>query len=177
MTDQQMTRPQADAVALLERWFAAWNAYDLAAIEGMLTDDVLYEDPAAPDGIYRGPEILDSARAIFRASEDFHLEMLECWATPDGRVIASWFRATGTSTGPWDPPGFAPTHGRLEFYGMDRSELREGKLSRHQIFYDLNGIARELGALPAPGTLADRLGIRLQHLVAWRLRRQARRAP
>ena len=40
-------------------------------------------------------------------------------------MITTYFKATGTFTGPFDPPGFAPTNGRLEFEGMDRSELEK----------------------------------------------------
>jgi len=40
------------------------------------------------------------------AAPDFHLDELERWITPGGDVIATYFKATGTFTGPFDPPGF-----------------------------------------------------------------------
>jgi ketosteroid isomerase-like protein len=168
----QRTSEQLTA-ELMDRWYAGWNAHNLDAIAACLTDDAVLEEPGAAEGLYRGPDaILAWGRATFRAAPDFHLDELERWITPSGDVITTYFKATGTFTGPFDPPGFAPTNGRLEFEGMDRSEIREGKIARHQIFYDLNGLARQMGAVPEPGSFGERLGVRMQHLAARRLRKR-----
>ena len=55
-------------------------------------------------------------------------------------MIASWFRFSGTFRAPMTAPGLpslAPTGGPLELFGMDRSEIRDGRLARHQIFWDI----------------------------------------
>jgi hypothetical protein len=57
--------------------------------------------------------------------------------------------------------------------GMDRSEIREGRLARHQIFWDMVELGRQLGAFPQRGSRAERLTRRLQRLTARRLRRAA----
>lgn len=55
--------------------------------------------------------------------------------------------------------------------GMDRSEIRDGRLARHQIFWDIAELGRQLGAFPARGSTADRVTRQLQRLTARRLRR------
>jgi ketosteroid isomerase-like protein len=159
---------------LLHSWYAAWSAHDPSAIAACLTEDAVLEEPGAPEGEYRSHDaILAWARSVFRAAPDFHLHLLDEWVTPGGDGIATYFKATGTLTGPFDPPGFAPTNGRIEFVGMDRNEIRDGKIARHQIFYDMNGIARQLGAAPQPGTIGERIVVGIQRLGARRLRNRA----
>jgi hypothetical protein len=53
---------------------------------------------------------------------------------------------------------------------MDRSEIREGRLARHQIFWDMVELGRQIGAFPARGSVAENLTRRLQHLAARRMR-------
>lgn len=173
--DESSQTEAAQAISeLLHRWYRAWNAHDPDAIIACLTENAVLEDPTAPDGAYRGHEaIADWARSVFRASPDFHLELLEEWVAPGGETMTTYYKATATFTGPFEPLGLAPTNGWIEWLGMDRNEIREGKLARHQIFYDLSGLSREMGALPRRGGFGERVGIRLQHVTARKLRKRA----
>jgi steroid delta-isomerase-like uncharacterized protein len=159
----------------LARWYEAWNAHDVNAISALMTDDVRYEDPAAPSPLMHGRAAVEEhVRRAFAGIPDLHLEELEEWVTPGGDVIASYFRFSGTFaadlTAPNLPP-LAPTGGRLEMLGMDRSEISDGRLARHQIFWDIAELSRQLGALPPRGSRAERIARRLQPLSARRLRR------
>ena len=132
------------AAAVINRWYAAWNAHDPSALAACLTADVVLEEPT---GTYRGPDpILEWARSVFRASTDFELNMLEAWTTPGGAVIATYWKATFTFTGPYEPLGLAPTNGQIKLEGMDRNEIRDGRIARHQIFYDGADLAHQMGA-------------------------------
>lgn len=169
--------PEQRASDVLDRWYAAWNAHDLAAISALMTEDVRYEDAGAPRAVVNGRgAVEDYVSALFRGVPDMHLEKLEEWVSLGGSVIASYFRLTATLTGAIDPPGapaIAPTNGAIEFLGMDRSELREGRLARHQIFYDTAENGRQVGLLPRRGTVTERLTFRLiQHSAAARMRRR-----
>jgi steroid delta-isomerase-like uncharacterized protein len=168
--------PESTASAVLRQWYEAWNAHDVDAISALMTEDVRYEDPSAHAPVLDGRDsVLDHVRAAFRGIPDLHLEMIEEWASPGGEVIASYFRVTGTFTGSLDPPGLpplAPTNGKIESLGMDRSEIRAGRLSRHQIFWDMVEVGRQMGAMPPRDSGMDRLTRRLQHLTARRMRRQ-----
>ena len=161
---------------VLGRWYAAWNAHDVDAVSALLTDDVRYEDPAAHADVLEGRRAVEEyVSAAFRGLPDLHLEKLEEWVTPGGEVIASYFRITATFSGVAEAPGLpplAPTNGRIELLGMDRSEIRDGRLARHQIFWDTGELGRQIGALPPRGSAMERLSRRLQHLTARRIRRQ-----
>jgi hypothetical protein len=50
--------------------------------------------------------------------------------------------------GPYDRLGLAPDNQRIELLGMDRNEFRDGKMARHQIFYDGAAVAHQMGAAP-----------------------------
>ena len=162
---------------MLARWYEAWNAHDVDAISALLADDVRYEDPAAPADVLQGRGPIEAyVRSAFNGIPDLHLEKLEEWVSEGGQVIASYFRFTGTFTGVADTPGLpplAPTNGRLDLLGMDRSEIRDGtRLARHQIFWDTTELGRQIGLVPPRNSGMERLSRRLQHLTARRMRRR-----
>jgi ketosteroid isomerase-like protein len=49
-----------------------------------------------------------------------------------------------------------PTGRALEVHAVVYAELREGRLLRVRVFYDVWGAARELGLVPRPGTAGER---------------------
>jgi steroid delta-isomerase-like uncharacterized protein len=168
------TAGEAAASDTLARWYEAWNTHAVDAISALMTDDVTYEDPAASSPVMRGRvDVEQHARRAFAGIPDLHLEKLEEWVTPGGDVIASYFRFSGTFAAELTAPGLpplAPTGGRLDLLGMDRSEIRDERLARHQIFWDIAELSRQLGALPLRGSRAERIARRLQRLTARRLR-------
>jgi len=107
---------------------------------------------------------------------DLHLEKLEEWVSQGDLVIASYFRITGTFSGALRAPGLpalSPTNGQIDMLGMDRSEVRDGRLARHQIFWDMGGLGRQMGLLPPRGSALEKISRRLQPLTARRVRRRA----
>jgi predicted ester cyclase len=168
---------EAAASETLARWYEAWNAHDVDAVSALMTENVSYEGPAAPSPAMRGRAAVELyVRSAFAGLPDLHLEKLEEWVTPGGEVISSYFRFSATFAAELTAPGLpplAPTGGRLQMLGMDRSEIRDGRLARHQIFWDIAELSRQLGALPARGSRAERIARHVQRLTARRLR-QAR---
>lgn len=162
---------------MLARWYGAWNAHDIDAISALLTDDVRYEDPAAPADVLQGRGAVEAyVRSAFNGIPDLHLEKLEEWVSDGGQVIASYFRFAGTFTGAAETPGLpalAPTNGRLALLGMDRSEIRDGThVARHQIFWDTTELGRQMGLVPPRNSSMEKLSRRLQHVTARRMRRR-----
>jgi hypothetical protein len=175
MSDQG--NAMSDASETLRRWYAAWNAHEPQAISSLLTDDVRYEDPSAYLPTLRGRAAVEGyAAAAFAAMPDLRLEMLEEWVRPDGEVSATYFRFSGTFEAPLRAPGLpelAPTGGRVELLGIDRNEIADGRLRRHQIFWDMAEMGRMLAVFPPRGSRSEKLSRRFQHLQAWRLRRRS----
>lgn len=77
-------------------------------------------------------------------------------------------------TGPLDPPGYAPTNGRVAIEGDDHWVLDDGHVTSCRVLYDQLAVGRQIGALPQPGTSADRVGVWLQRLTARGMRRRNR---
>lgn len=75
----------------------------------------------------------------FRSSEGFRLEMFDARTTHNHTLIATYFKATGSFTRPYGSHGFAVTNERTESEGVGRSEIRDDRIARHQIFHSTTG--------------------------------------
>jgi len=56
--------------------------------------------------------------------------------------------------------------------GVSIDQWREGKLVETWTQWDNLGLARQLGAAPPEGSVGERLGLRIQHIAARRMRKQ-----
>jgi len=70
-------------------------------------------------------------------------------------------------------PGFAPSGQPIELAGMNLWRFRGGHECQLGACTDLNAVARQIGALPPPGSAGEHLGVLLQRLAARKKRRQA----
>lgn len=153
----------------LERLHAAVNAHDAEALTALCTDDVTWQDPAAPH-ILHGREAVRWFHhdVMFPALPDVQVQLIDGpFLAVDGDGIAVRLRISGTMTGALTPPGFAPTGGRLVFETAEFSQLRDGLLARHVVVLDMLDLARQIGAVPAADSAAGRLGVWVQHVAAF----------
>jgi steroid delta-isomerase-like uncharacterized protein len=149
------------------RYSAAWNACDTAAMAELVTDDIVWADPALPAPARGVAEVQEFMRASFRGFPDLH------FGEPDPPQIAicgdvvfwTWYME-GTNRGPIDPPGFAATGRRMRVDGVDRWTMRDGRIASYRAFYDMNDLARQLAIVPAPGSRGERGMVVLQRLQA-----------
>jgi steroid delta-isomerase-like uncharacterized protein len=157
----------ADIGQFIERYAAAWNGCDTRAMAELVTEDVVWADPALPQPARGVAEVQEFMRVSFRAFPDLH------FGEPDPPVIAiaddvilwAW-NMQGAHRGPLEPPGFAPTGRRMHVDGVDQWTMRDGRIALYRAFYDLNDLARQLGIVPAPGSVAERGMVALQRLQA-----------
>ena len=170
-TTEQLTHEHAGE--LFERAYALLNEHDLAHIPTIFTEDVVFEDDAWPETVRGHAEMKRFLGALWRAFPDFRFELLDGpFVSEEGRAAAR-VRATGTMTGPFDPPGFAPTGTRMSteyggFYEFDGDRIR-----RARIIVNMNDSASQLGAAPKPGSRGERLVVLMQRLQARLMRRRA----
>jgi steroid delta-isomerase-like uncharacterized protein len=147
------------------RFLAAWHSHDPDQLAALSTEDVVWEDPfIAPDGILHGREELRNwSRSIFRAFPDVEFEVQgEPLISLDRTRVAFEWVGTATMTGPLDPPGFAPTGAVTHFRGVDIHSFR-GELLAHVVTAtDVSGVARQIGAMPPPGSVGEKLGVNVQ---------------
>lgn len=158
----------------LERLHSAVNAHDAQAVAALCCEDVVWEDPAAPEPLRGREAVYRFHRDImFRAIPDVRIELVGGpYLSLDGASVAVRLLISGTMTGPLTPPGFAPTGGPIEFETAEFSNFDGGLLSRHAVVLNMLGLARQIGAVPKAGSLAERIGVWFQHIAARRARRQ-----
>src|SRR4030081_1251133 len=142
---------------LVERYVAAWNGCDTDAMAGLLTDDIVWADPALPEPARGIPAVQEFMRSSFRAFPDLRFGEPEppVLATTGDVVLWAWYME-GTHRGAIDPPGFAPTGRAMHVDGVDQWTMRAGRIAGYRAFYDMNDIARQLGIAPAPGSRGER---------------------
>lgn len=160
-------------MALVTRLHEAVNRHDADAIAELCTPDVQWIDPAA-GGVLDGREAVFRFHrdVMFRAIPDVQLRLLDGpLVSRDAMSIAVRTAISGTMTGPLHPPGFAPTGRTVTFESAEFSVLRNDLLQRHVVVLDMLDLARQIGAVPRAGGLADCIGRHLQHIAAWRMRR------
>jgi steroid delta-isomerase-like uncharacterized protein len=161
-----------DVSEFTERYAAAWNGCDTQAIGELVTQDIVWADPALAQPARGIAEVQEFMRVSFRAFPDLH------FGEPDppvlaiaGDVILWAWNMRGTHRGPLEPPGFAPTGRQMYIDGVDQWTMRDERIAQYRAFYDLNDLARQLGIVPAPGSTAERGMVALQRLQARLARR------
>ncbi|MFO1223643.1 MAG: nuclear transport factor 2 family protein [Burkholderiaceae bacterium] len=157
------------AHGFLARLHRAVNVHDPHAVAALCSENVIWEDPAAPRTLRGRAEVLGFHRDImFVALPDAQIEMVDGpFLALDGTGLAVRLRITGTMTGPLKPPGFAPTGGHLAFETAEFSQFEDGLLARHTVVLNMLDVARQIGAVPQADSAAGRIGVWLQHVSAF----------
>ena len=148
---------------LSDRMLIGWNRHDADALLAVMTEDVSYEDSSWPKTMHGKFEVREFLQATWRAVPDLTFEFETAIPGPRMQVINYW-RATATQTGVWDPPGLDATGNRFVFEGAFFGEVRDGKLSRIKVVYDVAAILRQVGVLPEQGSRAEKATIALANL-------------
>ena len=163
-----------DVEALYHAVLAAWNDHDPGAMGDLITEDIVWEDPALPGPARGVAAVQEFMRGSWVAFPDLCFDETDSpHRTAEGDQVAWRWRMRGTMSGPLDPPGFAATGRSMEVEGVDLWTMRDGRIARYRAFYDMNDVARQLGIVPAPGSAAERGMVALQRLQARLGRRSA----
>jgi steroid delta-isomerase-like uncharacterized protein len=166
---EQIARDFAD------RWQKAWNSRDPEQVVALCTEDVVWADPITERPERGRAAVVDYLSALWRAFPDLEFTWPEGpYASFQGIKLALHWAVSGTMLGPMDPPGFAPTGRRITLEGVDLLQLRSGLVSTYQGFFDVQTVARQIGAAPAPGSQAERVAVGAQRLLAAIERRRRR---
>jgi steroid delta-isomerase-like uncharacterized protein len=148
-----------------ERWEAAWNSHQPDRVLELMTEDIVYDDPAWPRTMRGHGDVREFLESLWRGMPDLEFEMVEGPFPHQGEAKAAFYwKGTGTFTGPLDPPGFAPTGARIEIDGFDLQEYRDGRVCRLRIVTDMLEVSRQLGLMPAQGSRAEKAAAAAQRL-------------
>jgi len=160
----------AEVTDVFEHLFASLNEHDVRLIPELYAEDVVFDDDAWPTTMHGHADVQEFLSALWRASPDFRFEIVEGpYMSADGRRAAIRVRTHGKMTGSYDPPGLAPTNTEMstEFAGFYEFEGRRAK--RIRVIVNMNDVGVQTGAVPPPGSLAERVALVRQRLSArWR---------
>jgi ketosteroid isomerase-like protein len=143
-------RPQEDGMQpdveanrrLVRRYFDLLNGGDLSAAGEVLSPDVVFLGPRAPEGV-RGLEAFGEFIAALRRDAP-DLRFAERETVADGDRVASVFTMTRTHR---------PNAGRAKTIvteGMDLFRIADGKIHQIRAYFDRLGLLVEMGVLQPP---------------------------
>jgi hypothetical protein len=114
------------------RWLPAWTGNDPDRLLSFYGDNVIYIDPANPDGIEGQEQLRPYLETLLAANPNWVFEVIEVFPTRRGFVL-KW-RVT-------IPVG----RNKLIEHGMDIVEVDNGKITRNEVYFDRS---RWLKSLP-----------------------------
>lgn len=127
--------------AAADRYFAAWNAQDAAALTGAFAPVGRYSDPGMP-GPLDPAGVADYAATLWRAFPDLAFEVHDLAEGDHGTLWARW-RMTGTNRGSFrDLP---PTGRAIDVPGADLLRTNTEGVVDVQGFFDTGLVPRQLG--------------------------------
>ena len=129
----------------IDRYNAAWNDHDVAAIAAMHTGDSVFENHVTGDR-HEGPdEIARAVERIFAVFPDLAFETRRQYLRED-LVVQEW-TARGTQLGRMTRAGveLEPTGRSVEYRGMDIIPIRNELVARKDVYSDSITLLRQLG--------------------------------
>ena len=132
---------------LLDLYVERYNARDLDAVAELYAEDAVQ---LMPDGIFRGRSVIrDRLAQDLEACPDAVHSVLSY--VEQGDSFADEWRFAGTHTGPLmlpDGTEAPPTGKPVEVRGMELVVMRDGKIVVDNLYYDLMGLAAQIGLVP-----------------------------
>jgi hypothetical protein len=173
-TETSTSRVDAAFVSsFVDRWAAAWETLDPDRILELCTDDIRWYDSVLPEPIEGREAVREFLVSTLSGFPDAKFIPLGApYLSLDGEAAALHWRVEATMLGPVDPPGLAPTGGRIEDQGVDLYRFRGHLLADYTTIYDVSAWMRTMGLLPEPGGRMERVGVFFQRLGAARARRR-----
>jgi predicted ester cyclase len=135
------------------RWMAGWEGK--GELTGCCTPDIAYEDPLSSEPLEGLAALEAYAERVRRALPDLRLERSApplAGGPGEGFACLPW-RLVGTHRGDFAE---LPATGRfVVVHGVHYVELVDGFVRRARGFFDLHGVAAQLGLVPGRGSLAE----------------------
>ena len=115
----------------LDRWLRAWTGNNPAGFMEFYADDAFYSDPALRAGIRGRDALLNYFSKLLAANPSWEWSLHEVLAFSGGCAV-KW-RA------------LIPAGGETVMEeGLDIVEIREGKITRNEVYFDRTGLLRAM---------------------------------
>lgn len=117
-----------------------WNG-DFSKLN-VVAESITFYSPALPEGELHGREAFESfLREVRSAFPDWQV-VADDMLAGDGIVMKEW-TTTGTHKGEYK--GVPPTGREIEFKGMAKDVIADGKVQEHRLYYDPQEVREQLG--------------------------------
>lgn len=165
-----MTTVESNAAKTRRCYQALWNDRDRSVIADWIAPDYVGHFTRRPEPVRGVAGFTALADELFTAVPDLQMAIEDLVA--DGDRVASRVRITGTHLGPLE--GYAATGVAIDTTFLAIERYAKGLCVEEWVHSDDLGIARQIKALPAAGSIAERAARSLHRLAAMRLRRRGR---
>ena len=135
----------AELQAFIDRYNAAWNDHDVETIVSMHTEDSVFQNHTTGDINVGREQIAKAIGGIFTVFPDLAFEARRQYIR-ENLVVQEW-TARGTHEGTMTRSGIEvpPTGRKVEYKGMDVIPIRDGLVSRKDVYSDSVTLLRQLG--------------------------------
>ena len=140
--------PEHENTQLVEKLFAAINEHDLGSNNDLYTPDYQSESPGVGSGLNL-EQATANTQGFLDAFPDLHFDIRHKVAQGDF-VVVNWI-ATGTHTGPLPTPtgdSLPPTNKKATTPGSTTYQIKDGKVFRSWVHWDMAGLLMQLGLMP-----------------------------
>jgi hypothetical protein len=117
-----------ELVIFCRDWFTAWMSDSPEQLRGFYTEDAFYSDPARPEGL-RGPDLLPYFRKLLAKYPGWKWRAVEIMPTAKGFCLK------------WNAD-FRDGERDVAIAGLDLVEMRDGKISRNEVYFDRSTLLR-----------------------------------
>jgi steroid delta-isomerase-like uncharacterized protein len=131
---------------LVRRYFDLLNGSDLSGLEEIVSPDVVFFGPRAPEGIRGREAFIEFIAALRRESPDLHFAEGEMVA--EGNRVASVFTMTRTHSS--SEEGHTKV---IATEGMDLFHIVDGRIQRINAYFDRLSSLVEMGLVSPPAQM------------------------
>jgi len=140
---------------LFDAWERAWSGRDPGAFAAVCDPhDVHYEDPLTAAPLESPEAIAAHAGRLWAGFPDARLQKTGPRLSDGDGHVAAPMKLLATHTR--ELYGLAATERFVIVHAVAYAQLRDQRLHRIRVFFDLYGAATQLGVLPRPGTLGEK---------------------
>ena len=137
-----------EKISIAQAVLDALNMHDLSKGDRSLADDYSAEVPGMP-GMLNKIQSREYNQRFLTAFPDLHFDIQRS-IVQDDYVVQHW-TAAGTHTGPLVGPDgrtLSPTNRRARVSGVTINEIKQGKVMRAWVYWDMTGLLAQLGGMP-----------------------------
>ena len=137
---------RTDLETLIERYNEAWNAHDVDAIMAMHAPDMVFENHTASERA-EGEAVREHVAAIFEGWPDITFETRRLYVRDD-LIVQEWTATATHSRTMRRGDLVAEASGQaVRWEGMDIIPVRDGLITRKDVYSDSVSILRQVGLL------------------------------